>query len=125
MTVVLRNGERFRGRFLRVDGERNLLTLGAEESSLGQRSFTMAEISKIRDRRKHVRPEWMVVGFLGGAVLGSLVDEGDEDDNGPDRSFGAPVPQVSAGAAIGAATGIMLGILIPSLAPTDRWTRCR
>ncbi|MCI0404590.1 MAG: hypothetical protein L0Z48_10885 [candidate division Zixibacteria bacterium] len=127
ITVLKQNGESLKGRLISIDLGQSHLTmrlLNTTDTTL--MSIQQPEIAKIKyDKSRKLKPGFMALGLIGGALIGGLIGlaiEGDEEEQFP--FFAESEIAVLGGAAIGGGVGLLAGTFIP-LVPKTGTIECK
>jgi hypothetical protein len=81
----------------------------------GYSSYPFGEIEKVRFRKRgHLKPGWMVVGLVGGAVIGGVIGR-DIDNAGSDSWCGTDTQGIATalGVIVVGGVGFLAGTIVP------------
>ena len=114
ITLVQMDGKRSRGRLVSLDWDQSLLTLGVGLGGLSHKIYRISEVAKIEYRKSgRLKPGWVVVGFLGGALLGGFISREANPPSNDIAGIGRSTQQlgyIMIGGCLGAGLGAVISV---------------
>ncbi len=102
------------------DAELQTLTLNRLQSS-GQDDYSYSDIVAVRfPAKRRLKPKWMLLGLVGGALVGGVASEATNNDRGYFSDLATPIF-----AMLGGLVGLFSGTTIPLIFPGHETVNCR
>jgi len=122
VTLFKTDGTKIAGRLVSVDFEQSFLTIHElYRADRGTSTYRFVEFEKIRFRKKgHLKPGWMLVGLVGGAVIGGVI--GREIDNAGSGSWcGTDTQDIATalGVVVVGGVGFLVGTIVPLILSSE------